>query len=34
MFDDHKVPCILLNTGIEGVEETYQRIAKAVEELP
>ena len=33
MFDDHKVPCILLNTGVEGVEETYQRIVKAVEEL-
>ncbi len=34
MFDDHKVPCILLNTGVEGVEETYQRIVKAVETIP
>ncbi|MFX1521210.1 MAG: hypothetical protein ACFFCD_14955 [Promethearchaeota archaeon] len=31
MFDDHKVPCILLNTGVEGVEATYQRIVEAID---
>jgi hypothetical protein len=30
MFEDWKVPCLLLNTGVESVDETHARILEAV----
>lgn len=31
MFDSWKVPCIILNTGVEGIEASHQRILAALE---
>jgi len=31
MFDDWKVPCIILNTGVEGIQQTHERIISALE---
>jgi len=31
MFENWKVPCLVLNTGVEGIEETHRRIIKALE---
>ena len=31
MFEDWKVPCIILNTGIEGIQESHQRILAALD---
>lgn len=30
MFEEWKVPCIILNTGVEGVEQTHGRIMSAL----
>jgi hypothetical protein len=30
VFEKWKVPCIILNTGVEGVQETHQRIVSAL----
>jgi len=31
MFEDWKVPCIILNTGVEGIQQTHDRIISALE---
>jgi hypothetical protein len=31
MFDNWMVPCIILNTGVAGIEETHERIVAALE---
>jgi hypothetical protein len=31
MFDNWKVPCIILNTGVEGIQATHERIISALE---
>lgn len=31
MFEDWKVPCLILNTGVEGVQRTHERIVSALE---
>ncbi|MDG6900449.1 MAG: hypothetical protein JRM80_00610 [Nitrososphaerota archaeon] len=31
MFVDWKVPCIILNTGVEGIQESHERILAALE---
>lgn len=31
MFEDWKVPCIILNTGVEGIQESNHRIIAALE---
>jgi len=31
MFENWRVPCIILNTGAEGIEETHERIIAALE---
>jgi hypothetical protein len=31
MFTDWKVPCMILNTGVEGIEESHRRIISALE---
>lgn len=30
LFSEHKVPCILLNTGVETVDQTHKRIMRAL----
>jgi hypothetical protein len=30
MFEDYNIPCILLNTGVETVEQTHERILRAL----
>ncbi len=32
MFEDWKVPCIILNTGVEGIQASHQRIIAALEQ--
>jgi len=31
MFEDWKVPCIILNTGVEGIKQSHERIISALE---
>lgn len=31
MFEDWKVPCIILNTGVEGIQQSHERIIAALE---
>lgn len=31
MFEDWKVPCIILNTGVEGIQQSHERIVAALE---
>ncbi|MDG6898677.1 MAG: hypothetical protein JRN24_02955 [Nitrososphaerota archaeon] len=31
MFEDWKVPCIILNTGVEGIQQSHDRIVAALE---
>lgn len=31
MFEKWRVPCVILNTGVEGVEQSHQRIVAALE---
>jgi hypothetical protein len=31
MFEDWRVPCIILNTGVEGIQESHERIVSALE---
>ena len=31
MFEDWGVPCIILNTGVEGIQQTHERILSAIE---
>lgn len=31
MFGEWKVPCVILNTGVEGIEESHRRIISALE---
>jgi len=31
MFEDWKVPCIILNTGVETIQQSHERIIKALE---
>jgi hypothetical protein len=31
MFQDWKVPCIILNTGVEGIQQSHERIVAALE---
>jgi len=31
MFEDWKVPCIILNTGVEGIQASHERIVAALE---
>ncbi len=31
MFEDWEVPCVILNTGVEGVQKTHERIIAALE---
>ena len=31
MFEDWKVPCMILNTGVEGIKETHRRIIAELE---
>ncbi len=31
MFEDWKVPCIILNTGVEGIQRSHERIISALE---
>jgi hypothetical protein len=31
MFEDWKVPCMILNTGVEGIQESHKRIISALE---
>jgi hypothetical protein len=31
MFEDWKVPCIILNTGVEGIQASHERIIAALE---
>ena len=31
MFEDWKVPCIILNTGVEGIQQSHERIISALE---
>lgn len=31
MFKDWKVPCIILNTGVEGIQESHERIVAALD---
>jgi hypothetical protein len=31
MFEDWKVPCMILNTGVEGIQQSHQRIVSALE---
>jgi hypothetical protein len=31
MFEDWRVPCVILNTGAEGIEETHKSIIAALE---
>ena len=31
MFEDWKVPCIILNTGAEGIQQSHERIISALE---
>jgi hypothetical protein len=31
MFETWKVPCIILNTGVEGIEQTHERIVAALD---
>jgi hypothetical protein len=31
MFDDWKVPCIILNTGVEGIQASHERIVAALD---
>jgi hypothetical protein len=31
MFEDWKVPCIILNTGVEGIQQSHERILAALE---
>jgi hypothetical protein len=33
MFEKWDVPCTILNTGVEGVEETHRRIVSAIESV-
>ena len=30
MFEDWKVPCIILNTGVEGIQQSHERIVSAL----
>jgi len=30
LFSEHKIPCILLNTGVETVEQTHKRVMNAL----
>jgi hypothetical protein len=34
MFEKWNVPCIILNTGVEGIGESHQRIISAIESAP
>ncbi len=34
MFEKWKVPCMILNTGVEGIEESHRRIVTALEAVP
>ena len=31
MFEDWRVPCIILNTGVEGIQQSHERIVAALE---
>jgi hypothetical protein len=31
MFEDWKVPCMILNTGVEGIQQSHERILAALE---
>ncbi|HUI23806.1 MAG TPA: hypothetical protein VLY82_05375 [Nitrososphaerales archaeon] len=31
MFEDWKVPCIILNTGVEGIQQSHERIVSALD---
>jgi len=31
MFETWKVPCIILNTGVEGIDESHRRIISGLE---
>jgi len=31
MFEDKKVPCIILNTGVEGIQQSHERIISALD---
>ncbi len=31
MFEDWKVPCIILNTGVESIQQSHERIVRALE---
>ena len=31
MFEDWGVPCFILNTGVEGIQQTHERIVSAIE---
>lgn len=31
MFEDFKVPCMILNTGVEGIQQSHERIVAALE---
>jgi hypothetical protein len=34
MFEDWKVPCVILNTGVEGIQQSHERIISALESSP
>ena len=34
MFEKWKVPCLILNTGVEGVQESHRRIVAGLEKSP
>ena len=31
MFENWRVPCVILNTGVEGIQESHNRIVAALE---
>jgi len=33
LFSEYKIPCILLNTGVETVEQTHKRVMKALKSI-
>jgi len=33
LFSEYKIPCILLNTGIETIEQTHKRVMKALKSI-
>jgi hypothetical protein len=33
MFEDYKIPCILLNTGVESVNQSHERIVKVLKQV-